>query len=213
MTDDHQDDAPLDAAASLALIDAQRATVVHRAEPSPTYLFTVWGLAWLLGYGALGWGSRTHDGPPGALAGIIFGVLLLGAAVATGIHIARRAGGVRGPSARAGAMFGWTWTIGFAAVYLIMAGLTRAGASDPVLSLAWNALPAFLVGLLYLAGGALWQEMTMYLLGAWIVLVAGAATLAGIPGNYTVMALAGGGGMLGAALVSVILARRRRGLP
>lgn len=210
MTDDTQDDATLDAAASLALINAQRATVVQRAEPSPTYLFAVWGLAWAVGYTVMAWGSRTHDGPPGAVAGTAFAVLLVGAGVATGIHIARRSGGVRGPSARAGAMFGWSWFIAFAAVNLVMAGLTQAGANDTVVTLGWNALSALVVGMLYLAGGAVWQELTMYLLGAWIVLVGGAATLAGVPGVYTVMAAAGGGGMLLAALVTFALARRRR---
>jgi hypothetical protein len=63
------------------------------------------------------------------------------------------------------------------------------------------------VGLLYLAGGILWRSTAMYVLGGWIALVGAAATLAGLPGSYLLMALAGGGGMLAAAAVEAVRGR------
>ncbi|MFS0701437.1 hypothetical protein AB6N24_15815 [Cellulomonas sp. 179-A 4D5 NHS] len=211
MAPDDATDEPLDLAESLAIIQAQRTRVRDQVAPDPRILFGAWGLAWFVGYLVL-WASASSEpsGHPDGTAFAVFGVLLSGALAATIAHIARRSAGVRGASARSGAMFGWTWTIGFSAVVLTMIGLTRAGASWEVLALGWNALSALVVGVLYAAGAAMWEDWRMFLLGAWIALVAGATTLLGVPGSYLLMALAGGGGMLTAATVAHV-ARRKGG--
>ncbi len=171
-------------------------------------LFGVWGIAWLLG-DLLLWVSRSApDGRPAPWAFACFFLLIAGAVATTMVHTISRGRGVSGPGATAGAMYGWAWTIGFAALTLIMLGLNRAGLDGEVLGLAWFSLPSLVVGLLYLAGGAMWLARELYVLGSWILLAGSAATLVGFPGAYLVLALAGGGGFLLMALVEHLRGRR-----
>lgn len=208
-TDGPADDAPAgdDPAALLALIAAQRESIRRRTTPTMAVIGTAWGLAWLLGYLAL---YLTFDGtssPWWAFA--IFTSLLVLAVVVTAVHTARRVSGLGGDSATVGTMYGWAWMIGFVAAALIIASVVRAGAGPEVLAVLSNAVSSLVVGLLYLAGGMLWREGRMFALGAWIALVAGLASLAGPPTTYLVMALAGGGGFLLAAVADAVLSRRR----
>lgn len=209
-------DSPPDPAQVADIIRAQRAAVRDAVEPDPRILFGAWGGAWLVGYLALYASARTA--PPHTPAGwsfVIFFALLAIAMAVTMIHVVRRTAGLAGPTGRSGAMYGWAWTIGFVAIFFVMTGLIRAGADPAIISLGWNALPCLLAGLLYLAGGAMWQSTVLYVLGGWIALVGGGATLAGLPATFLVMAFAGGGGMLLATLAVHVLDYRgsRRPLP
>ena len=205
------EDAPPDAASALDIIRAQRLAVRDRFEPDTRVLFGAWGAAWLVGNLVLF--ATARDAPGNTPAGWSFAIYfaLLAAAIAVTIrHVVRRSAGLVGPSGTSGAMFGWAWTIGFIGIYLIMSGFIRAGVSPEIINLGWSSLSCFLVGVLYLAGGALWHSRVLYALGAWIVLVGGAATLAGLPGLFLVMGLAGGGGMLLGALVTHLTSRNER---
>jgi len=185
----------------LALIEAERARASAALVPDPRVLYAVWGIAWLVGFAVL-YVARTGTGPVGvapAVAGAAFGVLLVAAMVVTGVHFAARVAGVRGPSSRIGAMYGWAWTIGFLAYAAIMVGAARAGVDDAVMGLLWTAGSGLVVGLLYLSGGALWQDRVQYGLGAWILVTSAVGALAGTPAVYLVMSLGGGGGFLLAA--------------
>lgn len=203
------DDLPpgTDPAALLALIAAERERTRRRTAPTLAVIGTAWGLAWLVGYLTL---YGTFDGeisPWWAFA--TFGGLLMLAVVITAVHTARRSSGLRGESATVGAMYGWTWVIGFVAAALLFGGVARADAGPETMALVSNGVSCIVVGLIYLAGGMLWREWRMFALGGWIALVAGAASLAGPPTVYLVMALAGGGGFLLAALLDGIASRRR----
>ncbi|MHB1473947.1 MAG: hypothetical protein ACYCV4_10030 [Dermatophilaceae bacterium] len=208
------EDSPLSAEESLALVEAERARTSSAIAPDPRLLYGVWGLAWLLGFAGL-YLASADTGPvamPPAVAGIAFFLLLLAATVVTGVHMARRFAGVRGVSSQVGAMYGWAWPIGFTAYAAIMGGAQRAGVEGPVMGLLWSAGSGLVVGLLYLAGGALWQDRVQYGLGAWILLASGLGALAGTPGVYLVMSLAGGGGfLLAAAGFALRSARGSRG--
>jgi len=63
-------------------------------------------------------------------------------------------------------------------------------------------------GLMYLAGGMLWRDVPQYVLGVWMLVSAAGSVLAGVPGNFLVLAFAGGGGML---VLSAYYTVRRRG--
>lgn len=201
----------LDPAASLRLIAESQERARAGTEPDARLLYLVWGLAWGAGYLVL-WGSA-RDAAGGGATGAAFAVffVLLAAAMAiTIVHSVRRGAGTRGPSARTGAMYGWSWMLGFLAYPFIISGVARAGASDEVVALLANALACVVVGLLYLAGGAAFGDSGLYALGLWILLVGGVSTLAGIPGSYLVLATAGGGGFLVMAVVAHVVRRRRR---
>lgn len=210
----HPDDDPLDAEASLALIRDQQEHVRATREPDARLIFGAWAISWLVGFLLL-WKSSTRTGAlwtqPTAAAYGVFAALMAASVAFSIVHTVRRSAGTRGPSARVGALYGWSWTIGFLAMTLIMNGLSRAGASDQMLALAANALVCVIVGLLYLAGALVFGETSMYALGVWILVVAGAATIVGLPTSNLVMALAGGGGFLIMAVAAhVRLVRRRR---
>jgi hypothetical protein len=203
------DAAPLDPADSLAIIRAQRAVVRDSAAVDGRVLFGAWGVAWLVGYGALYASAvgRPSEGP-GAWGFVVFAACLAAAIVVTTVHIAHRTAGVRGVSAVTGAMYGWTWFWGYLVMSVLLGALGTAGASAEVMAIAANGMACLVAGLLYMAGGALWRDRVLYVVGAWILTCGVTATFAGIPTTYLVMAVAGGGAFLAGAVVVHVHRRR-----
>ena len=205
------DDAPLDPAASAALIAEQRAKVQAATDVDGRVLFGAWGLAWFLGFGLL-WLIGTN--PPRLVvmenvAWLVFVGLLVAAGAVTAWHLTVKSRGVRGTSARQGAMYGWAWFLSFGVVAALGFALDRAGANEESLGMAMMISSLLVVGALYMAGGAVWEEHRQFALGAWICVATIAAALVGAPHMLLVMSLAGGGGMLAAAAAEGV--RRRRG--
>lgn len=202
------DDAPPDPRAGLDIVAAQQRRV-RDSEVDDRILFGVWGLAWLVGY-AVQW--RTAIDSPTRTAtpqgGTVFAAVAVVALVVTLVHIARATRGVAGTSKQVGMMFGWAWSIGFFGQGLIVAGVVDAGAEPVVVAIVANGAACLVVGLLYMAGGAIWQEPALYFIGAWMIATAAAASLVAMPAGYLVMSLAGGGGMLVGAVVSAVYRRR-----
>jgi hypothetical protein len=206
--------ARLDPAESLRLIEASQRQVRARTEPDGRLLFGVWAAAWGIGYLVLWLSARSTGGAPDGPAFIGFFVALAVAVGITIIHTIRRTSGMRGPDTRAGTLWGLGWALGFGTYPFVVGGIADAGASDDVIGLVANALACVIVGLMYLAGGACFGEIRLYLLGVWILFVGSVSTLAGMPGTYLVMSIAGGGGFLVMGIVDgVITSRRRVGAP
>lgn len=196
-----------EAAELLALIEEERARAARALEPDAAVIYALWGVAWLLGFLAMWAGYSAAIAFPRLVGGLVFAALIGTAVIVNVVHVIRRTAGLRGASQRSGAMYGWSWTLGFVALSLVMAGVMRSGLPVETLSLLWAVLPGLVVGVLYLAGGALWQDRTQYALGCWVLASCAAGSLAGYPGVYLAMAFGGGGGFLLAAL---LLALRRR---
>ena len=198
------DDAPLDPRAGLDIVAAQ-ARRVRDSEVDERVLFGVWGAAWVVGYLVQWWSaSGSPTGTTSGPAGGVFGLLMATAMVVTVVHLVRRSRGVRGTSRTVGAMYGWSWFLGFAAQSAIVAGVVNAGAPPQVVAVVANGVACLVVGLLYMAGGTLWRVGPFYALGVWLVVTGAAASVVGMPEGYLVMAGAGGGGMLlGAAFTAV----------
>jgi hypothetical protein len=105
-------------------------------------------------------------------------------------------------------MYGWSWGISFAAMCLIDIRITKLlPEGSDLVPLLWSGTSLLLTGALYLAGGMLWQDLRQYFLGGWIIVCGGASVLVGVPGNFLVLSLAGGGGFAVAALVYVVRPR------
>lgn len=203
-----EDDAPLDPAAGLAIVAAQRRRVLD-TEVDDRVLFGTWGVLWLVGYTVQWWSAeRSPTGTSTGPAGAVFGLLMVLGLVVTLTHVGRRSRGVRGTSRSVGTMFGLTWFAGFLGQALIVAGVVAAGAGPEVIAVVANSLACLVVGLLYMACGAMWQIRAMYLLGVWIIATAAVASLVGTPDGYLVMALGGGGGMVVGAVVAHLVRQR-----
>jgi hypothetical protein len=203
------DEPALDPTAALAIITAQRARARDTVTPDGRVIFLAWAASWILGYGVM-WSTSRDGGVPPGWAGALFGLLIIGSIVTTIVHSVRRQSGIVGPSRAVSAMYGWSWCVAFVAGQAMVGALGRAGVSDEILMVAANGVSALIVGILYMAGGALWNDRAQFALGVWMALVAGIAAFAGLPGSYAVMGIAGGGGFLVGALLDH-LSRRRSG--
>lgn len=209
---DETSDTELAAAESLALIEAQQRRVGEQIEPDARLLYGLWGVALLIGEAAFffaTWKGSPFDIPL-RVAGITLFVSLLSAMVLTSIHIARRVGGVRGNSSRQGMFYGWTWMVGFLSLAAIISGVARTGVDEATIGLLWAAGSGLVIGLLYMAGGAMWLDRTQFALGAWFAVVSGAGAIAGLPWIYLVLSVAGGGGLLVVAATVAVGARCRQ---
>ena len=182
------------AADALAAIDAAQDRTTRALRPSPLGMFVPWGLGYLVGFGGVWLAIR------GVLPGALVTALLVVAAVvpllSTGITVARSSRGLAGPTRRVGALYGWAWLLGFAALFAINIRVGFLGVPGPTLSLVWSGSALLVVGLLYLAGGALWDHVPQYVLGVWTLVTAVATVCVGYPANFAVLALAGGGGFV-----------------
>ncbi|WP_188484590.1 hypothetical protein [Cellulomonas carbonis] len=202
------DDAP-DPAAVAALIAAQRERVREATDVDGRLLFGVWGVAWLVGFGAQ-WTAFLPDPLlPFDTAFVVFGALLVTAMVVTAVHLARQSTGIRGTSAQQGAMYGWTWSLAFFGIFALGFALARAEVGPATTNLVMTVASTLLVGALYMAGGAIWGDRTQFALGAWITGVTAVGAVVGHPHLLLVMAVAGGGGMLAAALAYQVQRSRR----
>ncbi|WP_156253435.1 hypothetical protein [Pseudactinotalea terrae] len=209
--DDALDDAEETAspAAALAAIKASQETVRQQTRPSAPAMFAVWGVAFLVAYTALylGWSEEAQT-PQGASM-LVLAVCVVGAMVFTGVHIGRRTRGIRGTSARVGAMYGWAWCLCFLFAMVIFGAVGAAGAPPIAMSILTNAVSLLIVSALYMAGGAIWQEWRMFALGAWFAVIGSVAAIVAPPAGYLVQAIAGGGGFLVGAVAARVIERWR----
>ena len=168
-----------------------------------------------MGYGA-GWLSIRPDYTMPALLWPFYFGCFAAAGVYTCIYILRRARGVRGVSSRAGVRYGAAWAGGFilglvimsrAGAFLTALGTPEAEEMGMILS---NAIPCLIIGVLFMACSAIWDEPVMAWVGGWFLAVTTVATLVGGTGLWAIMALAGGGGTLIAAAIDVLRARAAR---
>lgn len=189
----------LSAAESLALIERQRAQVCRELGVNPVVLYATWGVAWTLGFTAFALTASEVVAVPTWVGGIVFFALQIAAMVITTVHSTRAIRGIRGVSSEVGAMYGWSWALGFGALAFINIGLMRLGLTDEQMAVLWPASSLLIVGVLYLAGGALWRDRFQFGLGVWMLVINAISVFAGTPANYVVLAIAGGGGFLVAA--------------
>lgn len=189
----------LSAAESLALIEDQRAQVGRELDVNPVVLYATWGAAWTLGFTAFALTAGEVVAAPRWVGGLVFFALQIAAMVITTVHITRATRGIRGISSEVGAMYGWSWALGFGALVFINTGLSRLGLTDEQTAVLWPASSLLVVGVLYLAGGALWRDRFQFGLGVWVLVTDAVSVFAGTPANYVVLAAGGGGGFLIAA--------------
>ena len=198
-------DAPLDPRAALETISEQQAVLRRRTLIRSSPLLAAWGLAWLIGYGA-GWLSIRPDYSMPTPVWVIYFVCLAAAGAYTCAYIVRRARGVRGVSNRAGVRYGTAWAGGFVlgmavmgrtGAFLASLGTSEAAEAGMILG---NAVPCLIIGTLFVACSAVWDEPVMAWVGGWLLAVTTVATLVGGTGLWAIMSLAGVGVLIVAAV-------------
>jgi hypothetical protein len=192
-----------------AAMDAQGAAVIMQQARERAgselrirrpVLFMAWGLALLIGYGAM-WlsvrGQHPYQGPtwPTLLLALL---LLLIAAIITAQVVDRAASGVGGRSELQRGIFVLALVAGYVALLLEKTAVASAGASRPIQVVLGVTAPMLAAGLVFVASSAIttglnWPRL---ILGVWLLAVAAGATWAGPVAVLAVCALAGGGGVL-----------------
>lgn len=188
----------LDPRAAAELIQQATRTARRSLTFRAPVVYASWGVAWLVGLGAM-WLSvrgQSHYSGPSAGPAILFGVLIVLAIAATMASVLQASRGVSGQAEAQGRIFGFSWLIGFAAWFAINAALSVAGAGEDVLGVASTAGPLLVTSLLYLAGAGIWLDWPMFVMGLWLALVTAVAVFTGPVGVLLVAAAAGGGGFL-----------------
>ncbi|WP_143739008.1 hypothetical protein [Microbacterium sp. Yaish 1] len=189
------DEQQADPAAMLALMQEQRRRTAHWVNRNYAVMLITWAAAWIVGFGSI-WSAAAGGGNPWfriptTPAWIVFGVVLMTGIVVSAVAGIRSGSGVRGPSRLAGAMYGWTWTLSMFGAGLLIGAVQRTGADADVMAVLSPAIFVLLVGVLYLAGGALWRSPVQYALGIVMIATAIVASYAGPPTNYLVYATVG----------------------
>lgn len=207
-------DAPdaLDAAAMLALSQAESARVRDAFNGPTAIIILGWGIAWTVGFLAI-WTVIVVPHTPEALrigAGVLFAVLMIGGVALSMIFGNRADRGLRGVEKRQGTLYGYGWALGSIGVVLLASALAAAGMPLHLLGVFYPAAYSLIVGLLYLTGSALWKDRYLAFLGFWIAIVGLGAAFIPMPHNYLVMGVLGGGTFLVSGLLSLRAQRRRR---
>lgn len=106
---------------------------------------------------------------------------------------------------RAEKLVGTAWVTGFAALALMITALSTVFDKPELQTVLWPAGSTIVVGLIYIAEGAVRGNSLHYNLGTWLMLVAAATLFVPGAGFFGVLAVLGGG----AYLVAAMLERRR----
>ncbi|MEV6447375.1 hypothetical protein [Amycolatopsis sp. NPDC051716] len=200
------EDEPMSAEESLNLIAQQNRRTRRELGGGPARMLAAWAFAWIVGWGFTYVTVQPGVAIPGWVAGAIVVPLLFLGAMAYTAYVNIRAGrGIRGPTRTVGAMYGYGWSLSSIGLMVIDIRITQfqALSSDQV-SLLWSGTWLLLTGVMYLAGGMVWQDKLMYGLGAWMIVSAALSVLVGYPHNFLVLTVCGGGGfLLGATIYFV----------
>ncbi|MFD5824293.1 ABC transporter permease [Lentzea sp. NPDC060358] len=137
-------------------------------------------------------------------------VALLGTGLAAGTVFAtlsslRAQRGAPEARRRAERLVGTAWITGFAALALAITGLSTVFEHPELPTVLWPAGSSIVVGLIYIAEGAVRRNALHYNLGTWLALVASASLFVPAPGLFGVLAVLGGS----AYLLAAFLERRR----
>lgn len=165
--------------------------------------YASFGLAYVLGHGA----SAVSLGPdplialPAWLPMSLLGVGLVAGTVLATLAANRAQRGASRHDILSGKLLGLSWISAFAALFLAITGLAAELGRPDLQTMLWPTWSGFLVGVLYLGEGAVRRNVLHYGLGTWLALTSGAALFFGVPSLFWVLAIAGGGGFVAAAVL------------
>ncbi|MES2172025.1 MAG: hypothetical protein V4479_15095 [Actinomycetota bacterium] len=202
MTNTNGDEA-LDPASMLALAQRQQKSVSSQRGSFVAIIMAGYGVALLAGFLSLRFVERP-------LAWWIF-VALFAAAIALSIVLGvRGARGIRSSDGFTGTMYGVSWSLAMAGLGALGGGLIAQGLPDHLIELFYSSTYTLLIGVQYFMAGVIWRSRPSLIVGAWLVVVAAAAPYLGLPNNYLLLGIAGGGGFIVLAIVTAVRTRAAR---
>ncbi|WP_327085216.1 hypothetical protein OIE66_22960 [Nonomuraea sp. NBC_01738] len=196
MTDDERAPSPEE---MLRLIEEQQAAASRRFIPDPLLLYVPWGVAWLIGFGMF-FLTYGFDGegivqlPWEVSLAVLMGCQLMALGLLV-LATARSGAHVRGESEQRGAMYGMTWFVGMSAVGLIGSRFADY-LPDEQVSLLFTAFLMLMVGVLYMAGGAMYRHWGQFFLGIWVAVIDLIGVTLGPGWHPLLMAVLVGGGAI-----------------
>jgi hypothetical protein len=198
------DDLPMDPAESLRLIERERAQAERSLTPDPRLFIWPWAVAWLIGFTLyflrFGPDGRVLVDMPKWLPLVTLLGLMVVAGIITGLAGARAGQWVKGSSTAQGAMYGISWGVAFWGMSTVLARISEY-LPEPQANLLWTGVMVGLTGALHMAGGAVWNDRSLFVLGAGISAVNLVGVIIGPGWHALVLAVFGGGGMLVAGAV------------
>lgn len=194
------DPTALNPAAAAAIIREAGARARRELVISRPVLLATWGLALLVGYGAMWFSVRRqqpYHGPSAQTVALVL-VLLLAALLVTVAAAERPGADVGGRSATRRAVFALCLVAAFVSLGVEKIMLFEIGADSSVLGVVGSANPLLATGLAFVASAAvdLRTGWSRFVLGAWLLAVACAGMGQGPVTCLAISALAGGGGIL-----------------
>jgi hypothetical protein len=206
-----KDDAGMDAQQAAVILEQARERARRELAVRRPALFVTWGLAVLVGYGAL-WLSVRGQHPfhgPTVPAVVTLIALFLAAAVITARFIDRASSGVGGPSVLQRGIFVSALAAGALAMDIFIHAASHAAADRPLVALMAAAAPLLVAGVVFVASCAVngVLDRPRLALGLWLLAVAAEGGWAGPVTYLAVIALAGGGGIVLMAAIEPLLRR------
>ncbi|MEV6480030.1 hypothetical protein [Streptomyces sp. NPDC051576] len=168
-----------------------------RVERAVLQMHLAWGVAWFIGFGLLflhdGPDSRTFVSMPAWLPITTLMVLLVVAGVVTFVVGARAfsrdaVGELIAQQAR---RYGAAWLLGFVGLILTIGKIT-SDLPDETKGLLWGATTTGLVGVLHIAGSALWGDRSRLRWGIWVTFINVVGVMAGQGWQDLIICVAGG---------------------
>lgn len=184
------------------LIAEQQGALARRDARLGSGIMAAWGVVWIVGYLVV-WSGPLGGNPwlrlP--LVGVIVAVAVLNiaAAAASGVIGARMGRGVRGPSARAGAIAGWSIFIAMAAVVAVTAALGLSGVDAVTLGRVFPAAFSLVIALALMLSTPAPDTLAPFFAGTALIVAAVAATFIGAPHHWLLFSASGAVFLIGAA--------------
>ncbi|MBF4571974.1 ABC transporter permease [Herbiconiux sp. VKM Ac-1786] len=168
------------------------------------YLF--FAVAYVFGHGlnALTFGGGTVI--PGWLSWVMLGLGFIAGTIASTVSAMRAQKSLVGTELITSRMLGMAWVAGFTGLFFVITGLSLSSGDPQLQLLLWPTGSALVVGLIYVAEGAVRRDPLHYSLGTFLTVLGGVALM--LPAPLTLLVMAAGGG--GAYILAIFLAPRRQ---
>jgi hypothetical protein len=193
-------------------------SVPPRKSQSPTEIPSTWAdnrvayvgfaAAYLLGHGgtALTVGPNPVIDAPSWIPMILLGIGLAVGTIAATVASTRLQRGLSAHQALPGKLLGMAWITGFAGLFLLITGLSATMGDAGLQALLWPTGSGLVVGLIYVAEGAMRRDTLHYTLGSVLIVVATSVLFLPTASAIGILAVAGGA----AYITATIIDQRRR---